>query len=109
EAPAEEETEAEDEPAEEETEEEEPEAEATEPPAADGGERGGSGNLNIIYWQAVTILNAHLAQGTKDYHGSRVCYEPLYEYDDDLNPIFYLATEYPSVENETLDPDGMWC
>ena len=94
-------------PADEDTDDED--AEATEPPAADAGERGGSGNLNIIYWQAVTILNTHLSQGTKDTHGSRVCYEPLYEFDDDLNPIFYLATEYPSVENDTLDPDGMWC
>jgi len=79
-----------------------------EEPAPDAGERGGHGHVNIIYWQAVTILNAHHAQGTKDYHGSRVVYEPLYEYDDDLNPVFYLGTEYPSVENETLDPDGMW-
>jgi peptide/nickel transport system substrate-binding protein len=83
---------------------------AADPTPADmGGERGGLGNLNILYWQAVTILNAHHAQGTKDFHGSRVIYEPLYEYDNDLNPEFYLGTEYPSVENETLDPDGMWC
>jgi peptide/nickel transport system substrate-binding protein len=102
-------------------EEEEPDDEEEEPTAAPddddeeeeeeeepAGERGGLGNLNILYWQAVTILNAHHAQGTKDFHGSRVVYEPLYEYDADLNPVFYLGTEYPSVENETLDPDGMW-
>lgn len=107
EAPEEEE-EAEETPAEEEEEEaEETPAEEEEPEA--GGERGGHGHVNLIYWQAPTILNAHHAQGTKDYHASRVVYEPLYEYDDDLNPIFFLGTEYPSVENETLDPDGMWC
>ncbi len=102
---------------EEEEEEEEAEATATEEEAEEeetaeeepAGERGGSGNLNIIYWQAITILNAHHAQGTKDYHGSRVVYEPLFEYDDNLEPIFYLGVEYPSIENDTLDPDGRWC
>ena len=112
EAPADEEDEEEEEEepeattaADEEDEDEEEEEEPAEEPA---GERGGSGNINLIYWQAPTILNAHHAQGTKDYHASRVVYEPLYEYDDDLNPIYFLGTEYPSVENETLDPDGMW-
>ncbi len=83
----------------------------TETPAdagSGGGQRGGGGQVRLIYWQAPTIINPHLAQGTKDYHASRVCLEPLIEFDDDLNPIFYLATEYPSLENETLAEDGTW-
>src|SRR5688500_3039991 len=35
-------------------------------PAAAGG-RGRGDVLKILYWQAPTILNSHLAQGTKDY------------------------------------------
>src|SRR5690242_16606864 len=45
----------------------EPTAAAAEPtaaPAAAGG-RGAGGTLRILYWQAPTILNSHLASGTK--------------------------------------------
>ncbi len=74
-----------------------------------GGQRGGGGQIRLIYWQAPTIINPHIAQGTKDYHASRACLEPLFELDDDLNPIFYLAVEpYPTVENGQLAEDGTW-
>ncbi len=91
------------------------EAEATEPAAEEtpaetgtgGGQRGGGGQARLLYWQAPTIINAHIAQGTKDFHASRACMEPLFEFDDDLNPIFYLAVEpYPTVENGLLAEDG---
>ncbi len=72
------------------------------------GERGGMGDLLLLYWQAPTILNIHLSQGTKDDHASRVCLEPLVDFDSDANPILYLAEEYPSVENGTLAEDGTW-
>ncbi len=88
-----------------------PDGEGDETPsdtASGGGQRGGGGQIRLNYWQAPTIINPHLAQGTKDYHASRVCLEPLIEFDDDLNPMFYLATEYPSIENETLAEDGTW-
>ena len=83
-------------------------AEATEPAASgSGGERGGGGQIRLMYWQAPTLMNPHLTSGTKDYHASRVCLEPLFEFDDDLNPMFYLAVEpYPSVENGMLAEDG---
>ena len=90
---------------------EDSEGDAAETPAdvgSGGGQRGGGGQVRLLYWQAPTIINPHLAQGTKDYHASRVCLEPLIEFDDDLNPMFYLATEYPSIENETLAEDGTW-
>jgi len=88
---------------------EEGDGDATEPATGgDSGERGGSGLLRLFYWQAPVILNPHLANGTKDFHASRVVYEPLADWDSDLNPILMLAEEWPSVENETLDPDGMF-
>jgi peptide/nickel transport system substrate-binding protein len=78
--------------------------EATEP-AAEAGERGGSGLLRLFYWQAPVILNPHLANGTKDFHASRVCLEPLADWDANLEPILVLASEWPSVENGTLAED----
>jgi peptide/nickel transport system substrate-binding protein len=81
-------------------------AEPTKP--ADTGERGGGGDLKLFYWQAPVILNPHLANGTKDFHASRVCLEPLADWDKDLKPILVLGAEFPSVDAGTLDPDGMW-
>ena len=96
-----------------------PDADATEAPdnedptatAASGGEpvgeRGGGGHLRLLYWQAPVILNPHLAAGTKDFHASRVCLEPLADLDNDLNGVPVLATEYPSVDNGLLAEDGL--
>ncbi len=50
----------------------------------------------------------HLGQGTKDFHAGQVCLEPLAYLDQNTQPVLVLAAEWPSVENETLDPDGLW-
>lgn len=47
------------------------------PRGAAPAKRGGGGTLHLLYWQAPTILNFHLAHGTKDYDASRVVEEPL--------------------------------
>ena len=86
----------------------EAEADAEPTEAVDAGPRGGSGLLRLFYWQAPVILNPHLANGTKDFHASRVVYEPLADWDANLQPILQLAAEYPSVENETLAEDLTW-
>src|SRR6187399_911943 len=39
--------------------------------------RGSCGTLKLLWWQAPTILNPHLAQGTKDFDASRLVYLPL--------------------------------
>ncbi len=39
--------------------------------------RGGGGKLRLLWWQAPTILNAHLSNGLKDLDAARVVYEPL--------------------------------
>ncbi len=41
------------------------------PPLAAQAERGSDGHLNIIYWQAASILNPFLSGGTKDTEAAR--------------------------------------
>ncbi len=73
-----------------------------------GGRRGGGGALRLLYWQAPTILNPHIATGAKDLAGSRVFYEPLAEFDTEGRLVPILAADIPSVENGGVAPDGTW-
>jgi peptide/nickel transport system substrate-binding protein len=68
--------------------------------------RGGSGTVKILYWEAPTILNPHLAQGTKDFDASRVCLEPLLTVDaaGTFTPV--LAVNVPSRANGQVAADG---
>lgn len=62
--------------------------------------------LRLLSWQAPTILNPHLARGSKDYIACRVTYEPLASYDQDGTLVPFLAAEIPSLENGLLASDG---
>ena len=62
--------------------------------------------LRILFWQAPTTLNPHLATGQKDWTASRITYDPLATYDQDGNLIPILAAEIPSLENGDLAEDG---
>jgi peptide/nickel transport system substrate-binding protein len=81
-------------------------AAATTAPAATGGSRGSGAPLKILMWQGPTILNVHLAQGTKDTIASRFSTEPLMTVgaDGSFSPV--LATEVPSKDNGGLGADG---
>jgi peptide/nickel transport system substrate-binding protein len=68
--------------------------------------RGGGGTLKLLWWQAPTILNSHLANGSKDYDASRIFYEPLAEFDTSANLIPALAAEIPSLDNGGVAKDG---
>jgi peptide/nickel transport system substrate-binding protein len=68
--------------------------------------RGGGGTLRILYWQSPTILNSHLANGTKDIDASRIVLEPLAEFDAEENMILVLAAEEPTRENGLLAEDA---
>ena len=70
------------------------------------GEAGGQGLVRLLWWQAPTILNNHLAQGGKDYDASHICLEPLADYDNDANLVPFLAAEIPSLENGAVAEDG---
>ncbi len=76
------------------------------PARAAVGRRGESGVLKLLYWQAPTIVNTHLAIGTKDSHASRVCLEPLLTVNAAgvFSPV--LAAEVPSRANGGLAADG---
>ena len=68
--------------------------------------RGGGGKLRLLWWQAPTILNAHLSSGTKDVDASRVVYEPLAAFDPDANFVPILAVDIPSLQNGGVAQDG---
>jgi peptide/nickel transport system substrate-binding protein len=75
-------------------------------PTAPATGRGAGDTLTILYWQAPTVLNPHLAQGAKDRVASRITYEPLASYDRDGNLIPFLAAEIPTLENGGVAADG---
>ena len=68
--------------------------------------RGAGDTLRILYWQAPTILNPHLALGSKDWAASRVTYEPLASFNEAGELIPFLAADIPSLENGGVAPDG---
>jgi peptide/nickel transport system substrate-binding protein len=73
--------------------------------SASTGQRGGDGELRLLWWQAPTILNCHLSSGTKDFDAARVCLEPLTEFDKDGKVVPILAAEAPSLGNGVAE-DG---
>ncbi len=85
---------------------EEPAAEddTTDAPAASG-ERGSGDTLNLLWWQAPTILNPHLATGTKDFDAARIMLEPLASVPIDGFPSPNLAADIPTVENGGVADD----
>src|SRR5690606_28409381 len=73
-----------------------------------GGRGRGQGDLlRMLFWQAPTILNTHLATGDKDNMPARLVTEHLLNINPDgsLGPV--LAAEVPSLENGGVAPDGM--
>ncbi len=68
-------------------------------------ERGSAGQLNIVYWQAASILNPYLSGGTKDIDASSLILEPLANYRPDGSMDPTLAEEIPTVENGGVAAD----
>ena len=62
--------------------------------------------LKLLYWQSPTILNPHLATGSKDLEASRITIEPLASFNNEEELIPFLAAEIPSRENGGLAEDG---
>jgi peptide/nickel transport system substrate-binding protein len=69
--------------------------------------RGQGGTVNILYWQAASIVNAYLSGGTKDIHASSVVTEPLARYDETAQLVPWLATEIPTLANGGISEDLM--
>jgi peptide/nickel transport system substrate-binding protein len=72
----------------------------------DAAASGDPDQIRLLYWQAPTILNPHLASGFKDFDAARVTYEPLATYDKNGDLIPFLAAEAPSLDNGGVAEDG---
>ena len=74
------------------------------PPTA----KGTCGTLKLLWWQAPTILNSHLAQGQKDFDASRLVYESLAATNEKGEPDarYGLAAEVPTLANGGIAKDG---
>jgi peptide/nickel transport system substrate-binding protein len=69
-------------------------------------QRGAGGDLKILYWQAPSTLNPHLATGPKDSDAARLVLEPLASLGKDGQPIANgLAAEIPTVANGGIAKD----
>src|SRR5262245_17350230 len=75
--------------------------------APKAGPRGGGGPLRLLFWQAPTILNGHLALGEKDSVAASIFYEPLALFDAEARLVPVLAASVPSRENGQVAPDGL--
>lgn len=68
-------------------------------------ERGSDGHVNLIYWQAPSIMNPYLSGGTKDLEASSMVLEPLARYDEAGNMVPWLVDELPTVDNGGVSAD----
>lgn len=68
-------------------------------------ERGADGHVNVIYWQAPSILNPYLSGGTKDLESASMIIEPLGRYDPTGALVPFLAAEIPTLENGGVSAD----
>ena len=72
---------------------------------AHSGPRGRDGHVNIIYWQAPSILNTYLSGGTKDLQAASLVIEPLAGFDQDGTIFPRLVESIPTVENGGISAD----
>ena len=75
------------------------------PLAVQAQERGTSGHLNIIYWQAPSTLNPYLSGGTKEVESSSLVIEPLARFNDAGEMVPWLVDDIPTVENGGISED----
>ncbi len=68
-------------------------------------ERGSSGHVNIIYWQAPSTMNPYLSGGTKELEASSLVLEPLARYNETGAMVPWLAETVPTVENGGVSAD----
>ncbi len=68
-------------------------------------ERGSSGHLNVIYWQAVSTMNNYLSGGTKEMNAASIVIEPLARFDNNGELVPWLAEEIPTLDNGGVSED----
>ncbi len=74
---------------------------------APAGARGSCGTVTLLYWQAVSMVNAYLSGGTKDIHAGSVVLESLARYNESGQLVPWLAEEIPTVDNGGVSEDLM--
>ena len=67
--------------------------------------RGRDGHVNLIYWQAASLMNPYLSGGTKDQNAASMVIEPLARYDENGNMVPYLAADIPTAANGGVSED----
>ena len=68
-------------------------------------ERGGDGELKIIYWQAPSTLNPYLSGGTKEVESASLVLESLARFNAKGEMVPWLAESIPTVENGGVSED----
>ncbi|MFT7058001.1 MAG: peptide/nickel transport system substrate-binding protein [Pseudorhodobacter sp.] len=68
-------------------------------------ERGADGHVNVIYWQAPSILNPYPSGGAKDVESSSLIVEPLARHDNNGNLVAYLAQDIATRANGGVSQD----
>lgn len=68
-------------------------------------QRGSSGHVNVIYWQAPSILNPYLSGGTKDLEASSLVLDPLIKFNEKGEMVAALAEDVPTVANGGFSAD----
>ena len=68
-------------------------------------QRGSSGHVNVLYWQAPSILNPYLSGGTKDLEASSLILDPLIKFNQNGEMIPALAESVPTVANGGFSAD----
>lgn len=68
-------------------------------------ERGADGQVRILYWQAVSIMNPFLSSGTKDIEAASLVIEPLARFNEAGDLVPYVAEAIPTVENGGISED----
>lgn len=74
--------------------------------AAPAAQRGQGGELKLLFIQGPTILNPHLAQGSKDHDAARPVLEPLAVMGPDGIPQPRLAVDVPTRANNGISADN---
>lgn len=67
--------------------------------------RGGDGTVNILYWQAPSIMNPYLSGGAKDWEAASLVLEPLADYDENGKLFPRLARDIPTTANGGISED----
>ncbi len=68
-------------------------------------ERGADGNVNVLYYQAVSGLNAYISSGTKDIEAGSLVLEPLAGFNETGALFPRLVESIPTIENGGVSAD----